>query len=316
MAKPTLIGIKAHLTNPNIEVLLFKAHSKASEEYVEVAFAFLGAETWQGFIPTYHPASGLALESEEEIARYLERVYPLFEPAAVAAWVANEVLNSAVLFGNARKTKSFFDAYLSMNWVKPGNDLNGSDHPASRTRDIKKKGYTIIADTGRTVNGVPGHFYRLLPFPRNFGFEYEQMSAKFRTRTKRLLRMTDAYEYRVVPESTLLPDHKFPEVRWDEETRAENLDSLTEAEIGAKFQLLTNQRNQQKREICRACYQTGKRGIIAGIRFFYEGDENWPVGVPTKGRAAEQGCVGCGWYDIPTWRTKLNEAVASREAGT
>ena len=60
----------------------------------------------------------------------------------------------------------------------------------------------------------------------------------------------------------------------------------------------------------------GKRGIIAGIRFFYEGDENWPVAVPTKGRAAEQGCVGCGWYDIPMWRTKLNEAVASQEAGT
>lgn len=314
MATPTLSGIKAQLSNSNIEVLLFKAHSKASEEYVEVAFAFPGTETWQGFIPLYHPASGLALEGEEEIARYLETIYPLFEPAAVAAWVARETLNSVALFGNARETKPFFDGFLSMNWVRRKYGLPDNDNHASRTRAIKKKGYTIIADTSRTVNGVRGHFYRLLPFPRNFGFEYEQMSTRFRTRTKRLLRMTDAYEYRVVPESTLLPDHKFPEIRWDEETRTENLDSLTDAEIVAKFQLLTNQRNQQKREMCRACFQTGKRGIIAGIRFFYEGDENWPADVPIKGKAAEQGCIGCGWHDIPTWRAALNEAVTIQGA--
>ena len=80
-------------------------------------------------------------------------------------------------------------------------------------------------------------------------------------------------------------------------------------EIKAKFQLLTNQRNQQKREVCRNCYQTGKRGILFGIPFFYKGNENWDNNIPRTGKSAEKGCIGCGWYDIERWRNELIKLI-------
>ena len=99
--------------------------------------------------------------------------------------------------------------------------------------------------------------------------------------------------YENVKSPHCLPDHKFSEIRWDENTKSENPDNMTDKEIQQKFQLLTNQRNQQKREICRKCYQTGKRGVIFGIPFYYKGNENWDESIPKTGKDAEKGCVGC-----------------------
>ena len=82
-------------------------------------------------------------------------------------------------------------------------------------------------------------------------------------------------------------------------------------EMKRDFQLLTNQRNQQKREVCRSCYQTGTRGIVYGIPFYYHGDKNWDASYPTKGKKAEKGCVGCGWYDLERWRKDLIQKISS-----
>ena len=87
---------------------------------------------------------------------------------------------------------------------------------------------------------------------------------------------------------------------------------MTDDEIRAKFQLLTNQRNQQKREVCRNCFQTGKRGTIYGISYFYEGDEDWDKSIPVKGKEAEKGCVGCPWYDIQKWKDNIVEILKKK----
>ena len=84
---------------------------------------------------------------------------------------------------------------------------------------------------------------------------------------------------------------------------------MTDEEIRQKFQLLTNQRNQQKREVCRTCFQTGKRGAIYGINYYYAGTENWSEGCPVSGPDAERGCIGCGWYDMEAWRKALNDSI-------
>jgi hypothetical protein len=102
-----------------------------------------------------------------------------------------------------------------------------------------------------------------------------------------------------------LPDHKFPEIRWDRDTARVSLEGLSEREILSDFQPLNNQRNQQKREACRACRRTGIRPYPMGIKFYYAGDEHWPENVPSTGKAAEQGCYGCGWYDLEAWRQAL-----------
>ena len=80
---------------------------------------------------------------------------------------------------------------------------------------------------------------------------------------------------------------------------------MSDEEIKEKFQLLTNQRNQQKREICRNCFQTGKRGVIYGIPYYYKGNENWDERIPKIGKQAEKGCIGCPWYDIQKWKEHL-----------
>ncbi len=131
-----------------------------------------------------------------------------------------------------------------------------------------------------------------------------------RKRILSVLDNKDAYEGKKVT-SSLLPDHKFSEIRWDDNTKEENPDTMTDNEIRDKFQLLTNQRNQEKREVCRKCYQSGQRGTIYGIMYFYEGTIVWDETIPKKGKDAEKGCIGCPWYDIDTWRRhvqhKLNE---------
>lgn len=138
---------------------------------------------------------------------------------------------------------------------------------------------------------------------------YETFSPQFKARVIRLLKERNAFEARVTAKKALIPDHKFSEVRWDEETKAENSMDMEDDEIIEKFQLLDNQRNQQKREICRKCFQDGVRGTIYGIEFFYEGDKNWNSNIPTVGKAAEKGCIGCPWYDIEKWRKKLNDRL-------
>ena len=89
-------------------------------------------------------------------------------------------------------------------------------------------------------------------------------------------------------------------------TIGENPDTMTDKEIYVKFQLLTNQRNLQKREVCRACYQTGQRGNFCGVNYYYAGGKAWDANIPAVGKEAEQGCVGCPWYDFAEWRRNLN----------
>ena len=121
----------------------------------------------------------------------------------------------------------------------------------------------------------------------------------------------DVYEYSNTKKEGLLPDHKFPEIRWDETTKRESLENLTDEELVSDFQLITNQRNQQKREVCRTCFQTGQRGILFGIEFYYKGTRDWDEQLPRAGKEAEAGCVGCGWYDIRKWRTELNRHISN-----
>lgn len=178
---------------------------------------------------------------------------------------------------------------------------------ARRIQDLKDFGYTIVTDTHRYCPrcGKKRTHYQLLRIPRGgaYGNGYETFSPKLRRRIIQALNSIDVYEG--MESSFCLPDHKFPEIRWDQNTKETNPSTMSDEEIRAKFQLLTNQRNQQKREICRNCFQTGKRGSIYGISFYYEGTENWDMSIPKKGKDAEKGCVGCPWYDIAEWRRQL-----------
>jgi hypothetical protein len=287
----------------SISVSKLEEHAKASEAYIYVRFydSYEDSE-WIGPIPYQYRRTATFLETEEDIATYLIELKPYFKRGAIDAWIQAELEHWNENMGNKAVTKPFFEALASLNWVR---DLPQNRNPARRLQDIKELGYSIA-----TSNFDRAYQYRLIPIPRGLKTGYETFSPKFKQRALKVLKWINVYDFSQANKAGLLPDHKFPEIRWDADTPAENPEDMLEDEIRDKFQLLDNQRNLQKREVCRKCFQTGKRGVLFGVNYFYEGDINWPTNVPKIGKSAEKGCIGCGWYDIGKWRDELNKLVS------
>lgn len=125
---------------------------------------------------------------------------------------------------------------------------------------------------------------------------------------------TDAIEQRKRPSHELIADHRVPMERWGEVEESLS-PTMSNAELQRKFQVLkkdmSGNHNLLKSRACETCIRTGKRGSPLGIRHYYKGTEDWPSNVPEKGAGAEQGCIGCGWYDFAAWRESLNARLAS-----
>lgn len=290
------------LINTGITVREFIENNKASENYVRTTFKQDDGFTWDTVVPYVDRRAGMDIKTEQELADYLISIKPYFQKKAMKRWKAQE-LNRGLIGGSV--TPLFFKVLLSFK--EEFERLPVNPNSARRIQDIKDAGYTI-ASVSRP-KGLKGYNRILLPIPFHAEMRYETFSPQFKARVIRLLKERNAFEARVTAKKALIPDHKFSEVRWDEETKAENSMDMEDDEIIERFQLLDNQRNQQKREICRKCFQEGVRGTIYCIEFFYEGDKNWNSNIPTIGKAAEKGCVGCPWYDIEKWRKKLNDRL-------
>lgn len=293
-----------------IEIHGHRSHLKASEEYVDVTFRYKGGKKWVGSIPIKYRRTGLELTSQDDIEKHLEYCHGFCDPSKFRVWLKNQDTfwkskQSAAI------TKSFFDALSNFQWCCVGCSLPKNPNWARRTQDLKEFGYTLATDTSRFCKSCDRNNTHLLlvPIPRGSVSGYETWTPATRARIVKLLGSYDVYEGKQA--SHILPDHKFPEIRWDTATRRAALDELTDLEIRNDFQLMTNQRNQQKREVCRLCYQTGRRGFPFGIEFFYHGESTWPATTPRVGKVAETGCEGCGWYDMEKWRQALKAKLGS-----
>lgn len=277
-----------------------------------MTFTYEDGEQWNGSIPIEYRRTGTDLEEEQEIEEYLRQAYDHCDHKNREQWLAEQAAFWATK-PKAEVTKPFFDALTSFNWCCTSCDLPANPNQQRRIQDLKEMGYTIATDTNRICSRCKKRKTQriLVPLPRGGISGYEIWSSQVRERIVSLLNSYDVYEDRTGNKENLLPDHKFPESRWDTETKRPTLEDLTDGQIKHDFQLLSNQRNQQKREVCRNCYHTGRRGCPFGIEFYYQGDENWPADVPKRGKAAEQGCVGCGWYDMKRWRETLNQVLTS-----
>lgn len=302
------------LNNENIIVEKFREHSKASEKYIDVKIVQKDGFTWRGSLPCFYRRTGLLIETAEELANYLNEIYPLFSKKAIDEFVKTETKRWNEELSGKETTKGFFDKLINLEWNSVQYDLPANKNWARRFQDIKEFGYTLATDTKRQVKGkteTDTHI-QLIPLPKGGVTGYEVMSPAFKAKAIAVLKGINVYELSSANKHGLLPDHKFPEIRWDEETRAENPDKMPKNKIKLKFQLLDNQRNQQKREICRKCFQTGERGKLFGLNYFYAGTDKWNTKIPKVGKEAEKGCIGCGWYDIQTWRNSLNEFVSKK----
>lgn len=285
-------------------------HSKASEKYVDVVFHYAADKKFSTSIPIEYRRTGTEIP-DAEIAEYLEKVMVEVAPEKWQDWRTDQE-SFWRQKPNADTTKAFFDR-LSKNfgWCCVTCDLPKNPNWARRIQDLKEFGYTIATHTRRRCNKCKENTTQLIlvPLKRGGVTGYETWSPELRNRIIGLLKSYDAYEAKFGRKEGLLPDHKFPEIRWDAETRRHNLEDLTDEEILHDFQLMSNQRNQQKREICRKCFQTDERGMIYGINFFYSGEGTWDKKFPKQGKLAENGCIGCAWYDIEKWRTELMKTL-------
>jgi hypothetical protein len=279
---------------------------KAQEKYVDVTCCCEGIEPYHTSIPVEYRRTGTYIK-DDELDEYLQSVCEQILPSNWKAW-REEQKAFWQKKAKAIVTKEFFDI-LSENFSKccASCQLPSNPNFARRIQELKEWGYTIATYPNKYCSqcGVNTTQLLMVPLKRGGITGYETWSPKLRDRIIRILKIYDVFEAKVGKKEGLLPDHKFPEIRWDESTKRECLESLTEEEVGRDFQLMSNQRNQQKREVCRNCYETGSRGIIYGINFFYEGSEKWDESYAKRGKEAEKGCVGCAWYDVEKWRKEL-----------
>jgi len=302
--------------NPNIHIVENerKTHSKASEEYIHVQFNYPNQKIiWDGWVPIEYRRTGVTIKSEEELVVHLNDVYSQMDPDSFHSWLREQERFWSEK--NAKTTQPFFDSLIKGGWQCVECTLPKNPNWARRIQDLKEFGYTIATDTRKFCMNCGANKTHLILLPIKRGglmdYGYESWSPKLRKRILRVLDGIDVYEYRF--NVHCLPDHKFSEIRWDDKTKDENPDNMTDNEIREKFQLLTNQRNQQKREVCRTCYQTGVRGTVYGIPFYYEGSEGWDECIPKTGKEAERGCRGCAWYDIAEWRKQLKIRIGLEE---
>jgi len=289
---------------PNIRILGRREHQKASEVYLDVIFAYPESKIkWKGSVPIEYRRIGIHAKTKKEMERVVEAAYEAMKPENKDEWIRkqDEFWNK----WNRLITRGFFEGLKDSKWKCVYCQLPPNPNWARRVQDIKEFGYTLATNTGIYCEKCRKNTTHLilLRLPRGQETGYEMWTPKLRNRIIRVLGNHDVYENS--KRTSLLPDHKFPEIRWDKDTKEENSEDMSDDEIRRKFQLLSNQRNQQKREVCRKCFQTGKRGYPFGIKFFYEGDENWPSNIPKTGKGAEKGCIGCGWYDMMKWREAL-----------
>lgn len=285
-----------------------KTHSKASEEYVHVNFKY-ATGVWDGWVPVEYRRTGVSIKAEDtdRLISHLNTVYDQMNPVNFDTWLKKQAKFWKEEKPNAGTTKAFFDSLIKGGWQCVECTLPKNPNWARRIQDLKEFGYTLATDTKRYCPHCQANKTHLLLLPIERGSAagngYETWSPSLRKRIIKVLGSVDVYEGTF--SAHCLPDHKFSEIRWDDDTKDTNPDTMSEAEIRTKFQLLTNQRNQQKREVCRTCFQTGKRGQIYGIPFYYVGNENWDKSIPQKGKLAEKGCIGCPWYDIAEWKKQL-----------
>ena len=260
----------------DIKATGFWTHTKATENYVVVSIRDEGAwKEW--YVPFVYRRTNTFIDTAQDLAEYIRSRKSFLSAKHIEAFKKSMKRQIKQLFGNqSTVTLPIFKKLL------------------------KETGFTLATKIEDQKT-----YHMLLPFGIVKAPTYETIPAKVRKAIFAALGNVDAYGDKPIDHSAL-PDHKFPEIRWTAET-AESNEGLTEAEIRDKFQLVPEVVNQAKREVCRSCFQTGCRGKFAGIDFFYDGNDSWPSTVPTMGKDAEAGCVGCFWYDMAAWRKALNK---------
>lgn len=281
---------------------------KTSDVFKEVEFEYQ-VNKWQGVLPKFLEKQGLDL-TDDEFDNSLEENYGLLHPNNRTEWINQ---SNAQWADKNSATYKVLAALYSGNWecrvCGPVPQVN--PQPAARLRDIKKKGYIIGSRRRQCTNCNQKTMHDILVMLPNIESKFEHgnelrkpMSDILKKRIKTILGNKEVCFNIVRSDVELLIDHKFPSQRWNQ-PETDNPNDMSEEDIRGKFQLLSNQTNMWKSRYCDTCVKTGKRGDYMGLKWYYQGDENWQGETPYD----EKGCVGCPWYDLEIWKHKLLEAT-------
>ena len=282
-------------------------NARASEIYVRIGIE--GNESY--FIPIagHRYDFSIDIENESSIIEYLDSLSEYLCASAIEEWYNSiESLYSAML---SERQLAFLKEMASPRGVCRfcSAVYNSSPNPQATVRELKDKGFYICtiqkycekADMLKTYD-----FLAPIP-PHKLSARTENIPEKTRKQVKRIFDLKDAFSG--CTDNSILPDHKFPEIRWGVNPQLSDNTNLTDDEARCKFQPLTNRFNLMKKEACKKCFAEGKRGYPYGIKFYYHGSEKWDESIPTTGSEAEAGCVGCGWYDLLKWKEELNKKI-------
>lgn len=303
LSKTELKKLQSLLEYDSIFVEASYVHKKLKQKIVKVTFMQDDGFRFTTYVPYIDLNKRVINETVESIADYLRSIKKYFTKEWIFIWKENEMAKWETKYSRKTETKPFFILQLSLNLE---NDTLGNANYASRLRDIRKLGYTL---TSIYVKQNKAYSRIMLPLPTNTESGYEIVPRCITQTLARIKRCIEAYSGDKMDVDFLLADHKFPESRWDSETATVNAANMSEEEILQKFQLLDNASNLRKKQICESCAESGRRQSIYGISFFYKGNENWDESIPRIGAAAEEGCVGCPWYDIERWKIELNKKI-------
>ena len=136
------------------------------------------------------------------------------------------------------------------------------------------------------------------------------ISARFAVRVKEIYKNEEAVFLRKFSPNQLEVDHKFPQIRWNQ-NEDENKTDMSEKEIRDKFILLTRSNNLLKSRHCEKCFKTGRRGNFPGIYFWFRGNEDWDEKIDKRDA---RGCEGCFWNDPYKWREELNKILEDNDS--
>lgn len=286
----------------------FFVAEKTNDVFMEVEFTY-DKKVWKGLLPKFLQKQGLDL-TEEEFYELMNENYELLDPSKKADWIKNSDKTWA---NKNTETYKVLNALYSGEWECRvcGPVPNVNPQPASRLRDLKKKGYIIGSKRKvcSTCNKKTMHDILVMLPSIETRFEHGNelrapMSEKFKARAKRVLGMTEVCFNVRRTSVELLIDHKFPSQRWNE-PESPNPADMPVDEIKRKFQLLSNQTNMWKSRYCDRCVKEGRRGDFMGIEWYYQGNHKWEG----KNEHDENGCIGCPWYDLVEWKNKLKEEL-------
>lgn len=163
-------------------------------------------------------------------------------------------------------------------------------NPQKNIQYLRDRGYIICTHKVFCSKcGKEQTTYSLTPILSCAKQSYEIIPYALKKKICQLFDYKDSYTgIRNTEVSSHIPDHKFPEDRWDENTPVNNSPDMSEEEIKEKFQLLNPQTNMQKQRFCSECIRTKQRGFPFGIKFYYAGKEYWDSTIPEKGAEAEK----------------------------